>query len=98
MSLRSLHLHDELSSIRVCVDSNHACGNVHLIQIWVPRLLIMALLLCRKKLSVQEALDVTTAQRERVADEDVAEAAYYVKYSYAAYGYLLYVFSKPLYM
>ena len=55
-----------------------------------------AVVACRKKLSIQEALDATTAQRERVSDEDVAEATYYVKYSYAAYGYLLYVFSKPL--
>ena len=57
----------------------------------------MVLSACRKQLSVQQALDATTAQRERVSDEDVAEATYYVKYSYAAYGYLLYVFSKPLY-
>jgi hypothetical protein len=35
--------------------------------------------------------------RERVADADVAEAAYYAKYSFAAYGYLLYLFSKPIY-
>ncbi len=57
----------------------------------------LVLLVCRKQLSVQQALDVTTAQRERVSDEDVAEATDYCKYSYAAYGYLLYVFSKPLY-
>lgn len=32
-----------------------------------------------------------------MAAEDVAEAAYYAKYSFAAYGYLLFLLSKPIY-
>lgn len=38
-----------------------------------------------------------SGDREKVSDADVAEAAHFVKYSFAAYGYLLYLFSKPIY-
>ena len=37
-----------------------------------------------------------SGDREEVSDADVAEAAYYAKYSYAAYGYLMYLLSKPI--
>ena len=43
-------------------------------------------------------MEATTAQWEAVADDDVADAAHYAKYSFAAYGYLLYMLSSPLYM
>ena len=38
-----------------------------------------------------------SGKRERVSNVDVAEAAHFANYSFAAYGYLLYVFSKPIY-
>ena len=43
-------------------------------------------------------MNAVTAEREAVADDDVLEAGYYVKYAFAAYGYLLYVVSQPIYM
>lgn len=52
---------------------------------------------CRPERSVVSNLVTFSGDREKVSDEDVAEAAHYVKYSFAAYGYLLYVFSKPIY-
>jgi hypothetical protein len=32
---------------------------------------------------------------DHVSDEDLQEAAHYAKYAFAAYGYLLYIWSKP---
>lgn len=43
-------------------------------------------------------MEATTAQWEAVADDDVTDAAHYAKYSFAAYGYLLYMLSSPIYM
>lgn len=37
------------------------------------------------------------SSRDVVSDEDIEEAAYYSKYAFAAYGYMLYIWSKPQY-
>lgn len=34
---------------------------------------------------------------EGVSDGDLAEAAHYSKFAFAAYGYMLYIWSKPQY-
>ena len=34
---------------------------------------------------------------DHVSDADVTEAAHYCKYAFAAYGYMLYIWSKPQY-
>ena len=36
-----------------------------------------------------------SGDREKVSDDDVAEAAHFSKYAYAAYGYMMYLMSKP---
>ncbi len=33
--------------------------------------------------------------RDAVSDADIEEAAYFSKYAFAAYGYMLYIWSKP---
>lgn len=33
--------------------------------------------------------------RDSVSDGDIEEAAYFSKYAFAAYGYMLYIWSKP---
>ena len=53
--------------------------------------------MCRPERSAASNLVAFGGDRERVGDADVAEAAHYVKFSFAAYGYLLFVFSKPIY-
>ena len=51
----------------------------------------------RPDFSGRENMDATIRERESVADKDVADAAHYVKYSFAAYGYLLFMLSSPIY-
>ena len=34
---------------------------------------------------------------EQVSDPDIQEAAHYSKYAFAAYGYMLFIWSKPQY-
>ena len=50
----------------------------------------------RPERSAASNLVTFSGDREEVSDADVAEAAYYAKYSYAAYGYLMYLLSKPI--
>jgi hypothetical protein len=35
--------------------------------------------------------------KEAVSDEDLMEAAHFSKFAFAAYGYMLYIWSKPQY-
>ncbi len=43
-------------------------------------------------------MEATTEQREAVGDHDVEDAAHFAKYSFAAYGYLLFMLSNPVHM
>ena len=52
---------------------------------------------CRKDLDAQQAASLQCAAVEHVSDDDLREAAYYAKYAFAAYGYMLYIWSKPQY-
>lgn len=52
---------------------------------------------CRPGLSPREAAALQCCALEAVSDADVAEAAHYSKYAFAAYGYMLYIWSKPQY-
>lgn len=52
---------------------------------------------CRNDLSAQQAASLQCAAVEHVSDDDLREAAYYAKYAFAAYGYMLYIWSKPQY-
>ena len=52
---------------------------------------------CRGDLTPQQAASLQCANVEHVSDEDLREAAYYAKYAFAAYGYMLYIWSKPQY-
>ena len=50
----------------------------------------------RPDLSPADAVRLQSGAREAVSDEDLDEAAHFSKYAFAAYGYMLYVWSKPL--
>lgn len=52
---------------------------------------------CRPDLTPKEAASMQCSSRDVVSDEDIEEAAYYSKYAFAAYGYMLYIWSKPQY-
>lgn len=60
-------------------------------------MLVLCPMDCRPERSAVSNLVTFSGDREKVGNEDVAEAAHYVKYSFAAYGYLLFVFSRPIY-
>ena len=47
-------------------------------------------------MSHADAVRLQSGAREAVSDEDLDEAAHFSKYAFAAYGYMLYVWSKPL--
>ena len=50
---------------------------------------------CRRDLTPQQAASLQCAAVDHVSDKDVVEAAYFAKYAFAAYGYMLYIWSKP---
>ena len=50
---------------------------------------------CRRDLTPQQAASLQCAAVDHVSDKDVQEAAYFAKYAFAAYGYMLYIWSKP---
>lgn len=52
---------------------------------------------CREDLTPEQAASLQCATVEHVSDEDLQEAAHYAKYAFAAYGYMLYIWSKPQY-
>ncbi len=52
---------------------------------------------CRRDLTPQQAASLQCAAVDHVSDKDVVEAAYFAKYAFAAYGYMLYIWSKPQY-
>jgi len=52
---------------------------------------------CREDLTPEQAASLQCATVEHVSDEDLQEAAQYAKYAFAAYGYMLYIWSKPQY-
>ena len=47
-------------------------------------------------MSSADAVRLQSGAREAVSDADLDEAAHFSKYAFAAYGYMLYVWSKPL--
>lgn len=49
----------------------------------------------RPELSPEEAVRLQSGVRDAVSDEDLEEAAHFAKYAFAAYGYMLYVWSRP---
>ncbi|CAK0786854.1 hypothetical protein CVIRNUC_010068 [Coccomyxa viridis] len=49
----------------------------------------------RRDLTPQQAASLQCAAVDHVSDKDVVEAAYFAKYAFAAYGYMLYIWSKP---
>ena len=50
---------------------------------------------CRRDLTPQQAASLQCAAVDHVSDKDMVEAAYFAKYAFAAYGYMLYIWSKP---
>lgn len=50
---------------------------------------------CRPDLTAKQAAGMQCSARDAVSDEDIEEAAYFSKYAFAAYGYMLYIWSKP---
>lgn len=48
-------------------------------------------------MSPREAAAMQCCALEQVSDVDIQEAAHYSKYAFAAYGYMLYIWSKPQY-
>ncbi|KAK9826366.1 hypothetical protein WJX81_002936 [Elliptochloris bilobata] len=50
----------------------------------------------RPDLTPEDAAKMQSGAREAVSDEDLDEAAHFSKFAFAAYGYMLYVWSKPL--
>ena len=53
--------------------------------------------MCREDLTPEQAASLQCATVEHVSDDDLQEAAHYAKYAFAAYGYMLYIWSKPQY-
>jgi len=50
---------------------------------------------CRPDLSPEAAVRLQSGVRDAVSDADLDEAAHFAKFAFAAYGYMLYVWSKP---
>ena len=53
------------------------------------------LLVHRPEHSAASNLVAFSGDREQVSDGDLAEAAHFSKYAYVAYGYTMYLMSKP---
>ncbi|CAL8465267.1 g4802 [Coccomyxa elongata] len=49
----------------------------------------------RPDLTAKQAAAMQCCARDAVSDADIEEAAYFSKYAFAAYGYMLYIWSKP---
>ena len=49
----------------------------------------------RPDMDPSEAAALQCTPASPVSDDDLAEAAHFSHYAFAAYGYMLYVFSKP---
>ena len=57
--------------------------------------LTLTIFIHRPDLTARQAASMQCSAKESVSDEDIEEAAYFSKYAFAAYGYMLYIWSKP---
>lgn len=62
---------------------------------WIVCAVMLCVCACRPDWTPQEAAQIQGPQYEEVDDHDLGEAAHFCRFAFAAYGYMLYIWSRP---